>query len=169
MIRAAKTALVILLGLQVVFLALNNIANFEIAVGMVSYVISQTEHTAYPTSLFPALGDDMGGNMLPTAILCLIITAELVAGAALLKGGIDMARALRAPIGTFEQAKAFALLGCLLSIGVWFGLFVVLAGTFYQMWQTPLGRGSFNDSYTMVMFAAVLFLVIRSRETEASA
>lgn len=158
MIRAGKSAFVAAFGLLVTIFALNNIVNFDIALTHVAYVVGQTEHAVYPKGLVPVLG----GDAIVTAILCLIIAAELAAGVTLLKGGFDMARALGGPAEAFEEAKSTALLGCLLAIGVWFGLFVLVGGGFYQMWQTGLGRGSFNDSSTMVIFAGLVFLITRS-------
>jgi len=163
MIRLAKSALIGALGLFVTVFALNNIANFSTAISHVGYVLSQADHTVYPVSLFPALNADL----IVTATLCLIIAAELATGVVLLKGGLDLFRARAQAVQAFEDAKSAALLGCLMAIGVWFGLFMVLGGTFYQMWQTPLGRGSFDDSYTMVMVAGMMFLIVRSPDAQA--
>ena len=48
-------------------------------------------------------------------------------------------------------------MGAGMAMVVWFGGFIVIGAVLFQMWQTPIGAGSFHDAF---IFAAIVKTVL---------
>ncbi len=157
MLRNLKISLVLFAALMCIGHALNNLVNIEAAFGAVSYVLGNMEHEVYPNSVFPAIAS-------PALIwlsLAVIITCEFGAGFLFAKGAWDMWGARRGTAQQFAAAKHFAVLGAGAALFVWFGLFQVIGGTFFQQWQTAAGWLSLEGAfiYAALPTLAVLYTV----------
>lgn len=62
--------------------------------------------------------------------------------------------------GVFKLAKKFALLGSGLGIVVWLGLFGVIGGAVFQMWQTGAGSASLAGAFQYATSCAMVFIII---------
>lgn len=47
-----------------------------------------------------------------------------------------------------------------MAIVVWFGLFMVLAGAYFQMWQTELGAASLAGAFQLVGASGIVLLFV---------
>ena len=159
-VRVLKIVFVALVGLMALLYGLQNIANLDAAFGAVSYVASMKEHTAYPSSLGPAIVSPV---LIWTALAC-IISAEIAAGLACLGGAWTMWRARRAAAGSFNASKTLAMIGCGIGVMVWMGLFFVIGGAYFQMWQTQVGLVSFNGSFQYFMTYLLVLLFVHMRD-----
>ena len=160
MLRWLKILLVLFVALQGLFHALQNLANLEAARGFVAAVLTRADQAAYPNTF--AFG--LESPALIGAALWTVIAGELLVGLLGLKGVWDMARA-RGP--AFEAAKLYGLLACGLALLVWFGLFLVIGGGFFQMWQTELGSASMEGAFQFAAMSGIVMLFVAMPEREA--
>ena len=156
MIRIAKIILVALVGLQALFYALNNIANWTAAKGFVAGVLPMAGHEAYPEAFGPAITSPG----LQLAALVIIVALELTIPVLAAKGVWDMAKARKANATAFNEAKSFALMACFMTLFVWFGLFMVLGSAYFQMWQTPLGGAAANGAFQYAAIGALVAIFV---------
>jgi len=143
MIRIAKIILVAIVGLQALFYALNNIANWTAAKGFVAGVLPMEGHEAYPEAFGPAISSPA----LHTIALVIIVGLELSIPVLAAIGVREMVKARNGESGAFQSAKAFGLMACCMTMFVWFGLFKVLGEAYFQMWQTPLGSAAATGAF----------------------
>ncbi|MXP14314.1 DUF2165 family protein [Altererythrobacter confluentis] len=158
--RNLKALFTALLGLMALFFVINNFVNLEQAHGSLAYVLSLTDHTAYPKSFVPPLTPAMA--WLPTIA---VLLAECATAAVCLLGALRLWTA-RKDAAAFAEAKKTAKLGAGLAIFTWFGLFTVFGSAAYQMWQTEIGDGSASGAFTFTALAFFTLLHLGQPEAE---
>ena len=159
MIRISKIILIVFVGLQGLFYALNNIVNFEAATSFVQGVLPMAGNEAYPNAFGPAVTSPA----LIMIVLWVIILGKLLVAACSFKGAFDMFRARAASPEVFDAAKTWGLMGCIMALLVWFGLFMVIGGAYFQMWQTPLGGAAQGGAFQYAMSSGVVLLFVNSK------
>lgn len=165
MIRMSKIVLVVFVGLQGLFYGLNNIVNFNQAVGFVTGVLPMEGHGAYPNAFGPAIT----WPPLIVATLCAIILGQLLVAGLSFKGAYDMVRARSGPSGMFNTAKTYAVLGCAMALIVWFGLFLTVGGAYFQMWQTDLGAAAMTGAFQYSVTSGLVLLFVNTPDTPPEA
>lgn len=156
MFRILKSLLVLFIGLHALFYAAENLANLNEAHGALAYVLSGTDHQAYPNTPFFYVTNPT----LQWIALALVILGELAIGFFGIKGGWDMFRARRADRAEFHAAKSAGLWAAGLALLVWFGLFMTFGASFFLMWQTELGTGSMEGAFMYSMASAITMLFV---------
>ncbi|HMB40006.1 MAG TPA: DUF2165 family protein [Wenzhouxiangellaceae bacterium] len=53
-----------------------------------------------------------------------------------------------------------AVIDCGIALLLWFGLFLTIGATLFQMWQTPLGQGAMGNAFRNGMFAGLVMLIL---------
>jgi predicted small integral membrane protein len=156
MLRLLKALIVLLVGLQALFYALQNIANLHGAMFAIGYVISGVDHQHYPNTLF----FHSGNPTLAIAALSLVVVGELAVGFFGLKGAWDMLAARNASPEQFRNSMRAGQVAAALALLTWFGLFMTFGGAFFQMWQTEIGNGSLDEAFKFatVSVLAILFV-----------
>lgn len=163
-VRQLKIVLVVFTGLLCLGYAGHNLVNLGPAHHFVAAVLSMEGHEAYPASFMPVVT----APLLVWIALAVIIALELAAAACALYGAWRLWCARLAPAAAFDAAKEWALLGCGLALVVWFGLFAVLGGAFYQMWQTELGANALAGAFQYAVQAGIVLLFVNMREEGGS-
>jgi predicted small integral membrane protein len=161
MIRISKIILVAIIGLQGLFYALNNIANWVAAKSFVAGVLPMEGHLAYPEAFGPAISSPA----LHTAALILIVAMELSIALLAGKGIMDMVGARKSDTHTFQRAKLFGLLACCMTMFVWFGLFKVIGEAYFQMWQTDLGGAAASGAFHYGAMGALIAIFVQQPDT----
>lgn len=156
MFRILKSVLVLVIGLNALFYALQNIANLDAARGALGYVMSGSDHQAYPSTIFFTTNDPL----LHWVALGLVLAAEFAVAFFGIKGAWDLFAARNATKAEFHQAKSAGLWAAGLALLTWFGLFMAFGGAFFQMWQTELGAGSLNDAFKFATLSTVTLLFV---------
>ena len=159
-IRILKTALVAAVALLALLGAGQNLVNLDQAYGVIATVVSMEGHVVYPTSLGPAITSPA----LIWATVFIIILAEIVTGLLAARGAWDMLKARKAPAAAFNAAKKFAVLGCGMALVVWFGLFTVIGGAYFQMWQTEIGVLAMNDAFKFAGMSGLVLLFVNMQD-----
>ncbi len=155
-IRTLKIVLVVFVALLGLLYAVQNLANLDVAYQFVASVVGEEDHVLYPSSV----GFAVQSPALIWAILAIIITGELAVGLLSAKGAWDLWRERNADAAQFNAAKTYALLGAGMAMIVWFGLFIVLAGAYFQMWQTEIGQASLAGSFQNVGASGIVLLFV---------
>ena len=153
MIRILKCLLVLIVGMNGLLCALQNVANLSQAHDALAYVISGTDQDTYPHTLFfrsPSPG-------LAWFALACVVGGEFSVGFFGLKGARDLFAARKGSAKQFHAAKSAGVWAAGLALLTWFGLFVTIGGAFFQMWQTPTGASSQEHAFE---FAAISTLTI---------
>lgn len=155
-IRNLKIVLVVLVSLQALLIAVQNVVNLDAAYQSVAYVVSNQDHTVYASSIGPAITNPI----LIWIALAIILIGEFSAGFLAAKGAFDLWSNRNGSATEFRAAKKFGLLGCGMSMVVFFGLFMVIAGYYFQMWQTQIGAASFNGAFQYFTASALVMLFL---------
>ncbi|MBH0112837.1 DUF2165 family protein [Novosphingobium sp. YJ-S2-02] len=159
--RQLKALLCLILGAMALLYVVHNLANFGEARAFFTYVTSHADQVAYPVTLLP-----VPAAPLVLMAMALVFALEIAAGVLLVIASLEIASGAR-------DARAMRLartgIGCALLN--WWGLFQVVAGAGYQMWQIETGRDPF---YSSMLFGAMYMLVLivlnqRSGATEDTA
>ena len=156
MFRILKAALVLAIGLHALIYALQNLANINEAHGALGYVISGADHQAYPHTLF--FNSDSAS--VHWAALILVLVGEFAIAFFGLKGGWDLFAARGGTAEQFHAAKSAGSWAAGLALLLWFGLFMVFGGAFFQMWQTAIGSGSLHDAFAFATISVLTMLFV---------
>jgi predicted small integral membrane protein len=66
----------------------------------------------------------------------------------------------RSPADQFNAAKAFGLLGCGIAIAMMFGIFMVAADTYFNLWATKLGSRVMPQAFLYVGSIGIIALFV---------
>jgi predicted small integral membrane protein len=155
-VRYLKISFVVFTALLCLIYAGQNIANLEACYQAFAYVMSNTEHAVYPASFGPSITSPV----LIWLTLTMVVGFEILAGLLAARGAWDMWSARSAQASPFNASKKYALLGSGLGIFIWLGLFGVVAGAFFQMWQTTAGAASLAGAFQYMVSCAIVFIII---------
>lgn len=155
-IRTLKTVLVAIVSLMALLWAVQNVTNLDAAYQTVAYVMSNVDHEAYASSFGPSITSPA----LIWLALAIILIGEFSVAFLAAKGTWDLWSNRGAAAAEFAAAKKFGLLGCGMAIVVWFGFFMVLAGAYFQMWQTQIGAGSFDDAAKLAAISGLILIFL---------
>ncbi|MBR9812690.1 DUF2165 domain-containing protein [bacterium] len=160
-IRILKIVLVAFVGLQGWFYVAGNIANWGSGFGAVAYVLGMDGHEIYGSHIFPPITSPA----LVTFVFLTIITGEFLVGALSFKGAWDLWKARGGSAEEFNSSKTYALLGPGMALVVWFGGFIVIGGALFQMWQTQIGSGSFDDAFVFAVTSGLVLLFVNTPDS----
>lgn len=159
-IRYLKILLTVFISLLGLVYATQNMVNLDTVFAVVSTVASMEGHEYYTHSFGPAVTSPV----LIWAIIAVIIGSEYLVGIFAAKGAFEMWQARAAKGEKFQKAKNFALLGGGMALFVWFGLFAVIGGAYFQMWQTELGAMSLEGAFQFAGSAGLATLFIHMKD-----
>lgn len=159
-VRYLKIVFVASMSLLCLAYAINNVVNLEACFGAIAYVAGGADHAVYASSFMP----DITSPALIWLLLVIIVGLEFAAGLTLAKGAWDLWGA-RGDAAAFNGAKNAALVGCGLTIVIWFTLFGVFGGAVFQMWQTQIGSGSMDDAFQFFVSGALIFLLVNAEDS----
>jgi len=155
-IRILKCLLVLTVGLNGLFCALQNVANIQQAKAALAYVISGTGHDTYPHTLFFF----SNSSALHWAALIVALVGEFAVGFFGIKGAWDLFAARNGTAKQFHAAKTAGVWAAGMALLTWFSLFVTIGGAFFEMWQTPMGSGSQDHAFDFAAISAITILFV---------
>ena len=158
--RNLKIVLVAFVSLGALLWAIQNVVNLESAYQSVAYVTSNADHAAYPKSLGPAISSPV----LIWSALMIILIGEFATGLLAAKGAFDLYSSRRKTADEFNASKRFAILGCGAAVIVWFGIFTVIGGAYFQMWQTEIGDASFTGALHYAIINAAIHIFVEMQD-----
>lgn len=156
MTRIMKSLLVLTVGLNALFCALQNIANINQAQGALAYVISGADQKIYPHTLFFY----SGSSAVHWVALAAVLIGEFAVAFFGIKGAWELFAARNATAKQFQSAKLAGLYAGGLALLTWFGLFIAVGANFFQMWQTPMGSNSQDHAFGFAALSAIAILFV---------
>lgn len=154
--RLTKIIAACLTGAIGLLFFLDNLFNLDSAFQIVSFVISGAEQPYYKV-----FGPTITAGWLTWVTLFVIMAGELAIGILGFSGAFKMFRARSAPAGEFQSAKSNALLSAFIGMVVWYGFFVIVGETYFNMWQSAAGVGAAAGAFRYGSVCAVLLFYIR--------
>lgn len=153
--RCAKAVMTLSLAAFALLVAFNNLTDYGANYAFVQHVLSMD--TTFPDSA--ARYRALASPWMWHAAYALIIGGELVVGALLLAGGVQMWRHRRASAAVFHRAKHWAMAGFLAAFLLWFTGFAVVGGEWFLMWQSPQWNGQESAfRFAMTMLGVAIFV-----------
>ncbi len=153
--RLTKIIAADLVGLIGLLFFLNNLFNLDTAYAVVSYVIAGTDQPYYKI-----IGPVISAGWLTWLALFTIMAGELAVGVLGFMGALKMFKNISAPAADFQTAKSKAIVGAFIGIVVWYGFFVIIGESYFNMWQTETGLGSVAGAFRYGTISAVLMFYI---------
>ena len=160
-IRYLKILFVLVTSLMALIYVAQNLTNAEAAHQSIMYVMSGKDHQAYPDSFGPKISNPAMGWI----AVVIIFGLEFATGLALAKGAFDMWQARNQGSERFGESLKWAQIGCGIGVLVWFGLFGVVGGAFFQMWQTAIGDASMDGAFQFFVSCAITLLFLNQPES----
>ena len=160
--RYLKITFVAALGLMALLYVIHNIINLSQAYGAVGYVLGLEHNEVFANNLLPAIS----GSLVPV-FAWIIFAFEIASGIVCLLGAWKLWQARGADAAGFEATKGTAKLGAGLAVIVWFGIFGVIGGAGYQMWQSEVGAGSLGDAFKFSVWGLLVLIYLGQRESGA--
>ena len=155
-VRHIKILLVVCVSLLCLVYATQNVVNINEAFAAIAYVMGMQDHVVYPSSFVPSVQSPL----LVWVALTVVVVLEYTAGVLAVKGAYDMWVVRRGDAAGFDASKRFALLGAGVGMLVWLGLFGVVGGAMFQMWQTTVGAGSLTGAFQYFGSLALVALFV---------
>lgn len=159
-IRYLKMIFVFFESLLCLFYASNNIVNIQSAYRAVAYSTTRQGQQIYVHSFGPGFGQPW----LVWLTLIGIIVLEYAAGLLSAKGLWDLWHKRKATAEAFNASKTFALWGAGTAIVNWFGLFSVVGGAYFQIWQTQAGWTALQGAFYYSILSAMVLLFVNMKD-----
>ncbi len=154
-IRILKLVLVLLPALQMFQIGINNALNFSGVLGETGYAMGMTGATLVPDMLWRATEHPVmiyGGSLF-------IVLTELLMACLLSFGAYQMWQARALDKASFNNAKRYALWGCLSGVVLFYGGFLMVAGNWFFLWATP-AAGSLETAFRYATLILLIMLFV---------
>jgi predicted small integral membrane protein len=162
-IRLVKIAMVASTALFALLVAYDNVADYGSNYAFVRHTLSMD--TVFPDN--PLRSRAITSPTLWALAYWAIILTEAAVGLVLAFAAIQLARAARAPAAAFNAAKQYVAIGVGLGFLLWFTGFMVIAGEWFQMWQSRSWNGQQAAfRFYMTLLAVGIFVFLNDGEPE---
>lgn len=157
--RYLKIVMVAALGAMALLYVIHNILNIDTAYYVVGYVLGLEGNAVFKVNALPAIP-----AALVPVMAWIIFGFEIACGLICLWGAWQLWQVRHADADGFHAAKGTARLGAGLAVLTWFGIFGVLGGAGYQMWQHDIGAGSLGDAFKFSIWGLLLLIYLAQKE-----
>lgn len=160
MIRIIKILLILAVALWGFVGALHNIADWKGTLGAVNAVTSM--------STFEGGAESWQATSMPVVVwlgALFIMLSKLTASALCIWGAVKMWQARNSDWHDFNAAKEMALVGCGLALFMLFTGFIVIAESWFGLWQSEVMRAQVLDSaFRYAGLITLIALFVASKE-----
>ncbi|MFT5483929.1 MAG: putative small integral membrane protein [Halieaceae bacterium] len=156
--RLIKIIMILLVGCFGLLGAGHNLIAFESDIALVSQVVSGAG--AHSVAEWQKIET-------PVLIwLCWMVIplAKLATGLLCCAGAARMWTARHADAEGFQQAKYLGVAGCGVMLAMLFGVFILIAETWFQQWQTALGAAILPAAHRYMLTIGLLALFVNLRD-----
>src|SRR5262245_13554145 len=153
--RLAKILIALSLAVFCLLVAFDNITDPQANYPFVAHVMSMD--TTFPGNKI--MYRSVTNPFWWTVCYSLIVATQVVCGALLAVGSVQMWQARGASAALFHRAKTYAIAGCVLAFLLWFFVFMVIAGEWFAMWQSKDSNAqAASFRFCVTVLAALIFL-----------
>jgi predicted small integral membrane protein len=163
-VRLAKIALVASLAAFAFIVAYDNIVDYDSNYAFVRHVLSMDTTYRHNALMGRAITDPH----IWAAAYVTIIALEGLTSLLLIVGASALLARLRAPAFPFNRAKVWAIAGLGIGFCLWFGGFMVVAGEYFAMWQSPAWNGQQAAFRIAAIILGVLIFVSLPESDDAT-
>ena len=135
--RIAKIVMVGSLALFALIVTFDNLTDYDTNFAFVRHVLSMDSISPNSSLFYRRVTSPFLWNL----AYCLIIIGEGLTSLTFAIATISLIRALRSDGARFNRAKRFVFIGAAFGFLVWFFLFMVVGGEWFQMWQSQSWNG----------------------------
>lgn len=160
-LRAAKVLLIFAVALFYSLVVLGNTTDYNSNFQFIRHVLMMDSTLPGNRAMWRALNSPAWHTMFYLSIIAWEATTMVL----LWWGGIRLARTLRAPAATFNQAKRTAIVALTLSLLMWLVAFLTIGGEWFMMWQSKLWNGQ-EAAFRMFTVVGIVLLLVAQPETE---
>lgn len=162
MLRTAKMFLVFAVALFYSLVVLNNTTDYNSNFQFIRHVLMMDSTFPGNRAMWRALNSPAWHTLTYGSI----IAWEGATMILLWWGGIRLARTLRAPAATFNQAKTTAIVALTLSLLMWLVGFLTVGGEWFLMWQSKQWNGQ-DAAFRMFTVVGIVLLLVAQPESDA--
>jgi predicted small integral membrane protein len=160
-LRAAKVSLIFAVALFYSLVVLGNTTDYNSNFQFIRHVLMMDSTFPGNRAMWRALNSPAWHTMFYLSIIAWEATTMVL----LWRGGIRLARTLRAPAETFNQAKRTAIVALTLSLLMWLVAFLTVGGEWFMMWQSKQWNGQ-DPAFRMFTVVGIVLLLVAQPETE---
>jgi predicted small integral membrane protein len=161
MLRTAKMLLVFAVALFYSLVVLNNTTDYNSNFQFIRHVLMMESTSPGNRAMWRALNSPGWHNISYLSIIAWEATTMVL----LWWGGIRLARTLRQPAGTFNQAKTSAIAALTLSLLMWLVGFLSVGGEWFLMWQSKQWNGQ-DAAFRMFTVVGIVLLLVAQPESD---
>ena len=161
-LRAAKTSLVFGVAVFYTILVFNNLTDYDSNYQFVRHVLMMDSTFPGNRGMWRALNSPAWH----TTFYLSIIAWEFVTMIFCWRGGLRLARALRATPAEFSRAATLAIVALTSSLLMWLIAFLSIGGEWFLMWQSKIWNGQEAAFRMFTVVGIVLLLVVQQEKEE---
>ncbi|MFT4767777.1 MAG: putative small integral membrane protein [Glaciecola sp.] len=163
-LRSIKILVLLMVGVFCLIGAVFNLTSMEGDLAWVSLVVIGDGATGV------ADWQKIEAPWVVTICWAVIPLSKTLAGLLCLMGAGKMWSARHADASSFQGAKYVGLVGCGVMLAMLFGVFILIAETWFQQWQTPLGAGILGaaERYIVCIGVITFFVYLPDDESRTS-
>ena len=156
--RYIKMVMILFVGIFGLLGACHNLIAFENDIGLISQVVTGAgAHSV-------AAWQQIENPLLVWLCWSVIPVSKFTCGVLCLAGTTRMWAARHADGESFQQAKNLGLAGCGVMLAMLFGVFILIAETWFQQWQTALGAAILPAAHRYMLTVGLLALFVNLRD-----
>lgn len=157
-IRLIQIVIAALSGAYMFLVGINNVLDYDVNFEFAKHVMGMKD-------LFPNNDLDDWRHIYNITIVNIayigIISLEIIGGLFSLKGSADLLRHRQSESTIFNEKKRFALLGTLIGVVLWAGVFLIVAGEWFQMWQSATWNAQETAFHLATLYGVFLLILLK--------
>lgn len=159
--RLSKALLVLLIGLILLLVGVDNIIDYQSNFASVQHVMAMD--TVFPTTTLTWRA--ITSSLLQHLAYAFIILCELVSGAVCVTGAVRLWSARGADAHVFNAKKDVAIAGLVGGFAIYLFFFLTIGGEWFQMWQSQTWNAQ-ASSFRFLASIGLVLLFLNQRDGE---
>ncbi|MFN7120333.1 MAG: DUF2165 family protein [Saprospiraceae bacterium] len=159
-LRLVQISVAALAGIYLLLVGINNVLDYDVNFEFAKQVMSMQD-------TFPSNDLDDWRSITQLWLIHIfyigIIILEISGGLFTLKGTADLFKNRYNAVTIFQQKKQFAFLGMLLGLVLWAGIFLIVAGEWFLMWQSATWNAQ-GTAFNLAILYGVFILILAKEE-----
>lgn len=159
-IRFVQITIAALAGIYLLLVGVNNVLDYDVNFEFAKQVMGMKD-------VFPSNDLDDWRSISQLWLIHIfyigIIFLEITGGLFTLKGVADLIKNRRSEALIFNHKKKFAIYGVLIGMVLWAGVFLIVAGEWFQMWQSATWNAQ-GTAFNLAILYGVFIIILLKEE-----
>lgn len=157
-IRLVQITVAALAGIYLFLVGINNALDYDVNFEFAKQVMGMKD-------LFPSNDLDDWRSISQLWLIHIfytgIIFLEIIGGLFTLKGVVDLIKNRRSETTVFNRKKKFTIYGVLIALVLWTGVFLIIAGEWFQMWQSAVWNAQGTAFNLAILYGVFLIILLK--------